>query len=167
MLPIRRALPHELPLAVAIDDDACLLYDGIGLDFSLPKDHAYTLAEQRRWRACLEAGSVYFAIDGAMPVGFAALEHLDGAAHLEQLSVLRAHGKRGVGGALLRAAIAHAAGPLTLTTYRHVAWNAPWYARLGFQLLDEATLPAGLRARMAEERAVLPAPEQRVAMRLG
>ena len=66
---------------------------------------------------------------------------------------------------LLKAALEWASGPLTLTTYAHVPWNAPWYERMGFKRLREEELSLGLRTRMSEERAVLPAPEQRVAMR--
>lgn len=35
---------------------------------------------------------------------------------------------------------------LTLTTFEHVPWNAPYYARLGFRILDDAEVTPGLRA---------------------
>jgi hypothetical protein len=34
---------------------------------------------------------------------------------------------------------------LTLTTFRDVPWNAPYYARIGFRVLVEAELTQGLR----------------------
>jgi hypothetical protein len=47
-----------------------------------------------------------------------------------------------------------------------VPWNAPFYTRLGFTMLDELTLPAGLAAKREQEtRHGLP-PESRCAMRL-
>ena len=47
-----------------------------------------------------------------------------------------------------------------------VPWNAPFYTRLGFAMLDELTLPAGLAAKREQEtRHGLP-PESRCAMRL-
>ena len=33
----------------------------------------------------------------------------------------------------------HGYGAVTLTTYRDVPWNAPFYERLGFSVLDELT----------------------------
>jgi hypothetical protein len=55
---------------------------------------------------------------------------------------------------------------VTLTTFRDVPWNAPFYTRLGFAMLDELTLPAGLAAKREQEtRHGLP-PETRCAMRL-
>ena len=65
----------------------------------------------------------------------------DGA-HLEQLSVHPEHGRRGLGRALLRAglewAAAHDYPELTLTTYRDVPWNGPFYASEGFVELGPA-----------------------------
>ena len=55
---------------------------------------------------------------------------------------------------------------LTLTTFRDVPWNAPWYARLGFEMLADETLPAKLRQKREEEAAHGLAYESRCAMRL-
>jgi hypothetical protein len=38
---------------------------------------------------------------------------------------------------------------VTLTTFRDVPWNAPFYRRLGFEVVDE--LPSGLAAIRAHE----------------
>lgn len=42
---------------------------------------------------------------------------------------------------------------LTLTTFADVAWNGPYYERLGFRRLAEGELPPGLRAVCAAESA--------------
>lgn len=64
-----------------------------------------------------------------------------GTAHLQQLAVDPAHGRRGLGSALVDACCEQARqrgyGQLTLTTFRDVPYNAPWYARLGFVVIDE------------------------------
>jgi len=75
--------------------------------------------------------------DGAEPVaGFAHLTEHDGHAHLEQVSVLPARGRRGLGTALVRAAMEEArwAGHdrISLCTFRDVPFNGPFYAGLGF-----------------------------------
>jgi len=78
---------------------------------------------------------------GAEIVGFVhVLEAQDdrgsGIAHLEQVSVLPGHGKRGYGRALVEAAMHEARGlgyaELTLRTYADLPWNAPFYRGLGF-----------------------------------
>lgn len=42
---------------------------------------------------------------------------------------------------------------LTLTTYRDVPWNGPYYVRRGFRILDDAELGPGLRAIRDDEAA--------------
>lgn len=91
------------------------------------------------------------------PIGFALVFALDGYAHLEELDVLPAHGRRGVGSALLSAVWdwARALGypALTLRTFREVPWNAPFYARRGFRVVDSAAVsPGHLRLEASERR---------------
>ena len=83
--------------------------------------------------------------------GFAVLELLDGAVHLEQLSVHPAHGRRGIGGALLDATVEaareHGADRVTLLTYADVPWNAPFYARHGWREIEPTPALQALRER--------------------
>jgi GNAT superfamily N-acetyltransferase len=83
-------------------------------------------------------------------VGFAHLEWIDGAAHLEELDVEPAFGRRGIGRRLVGAACAWAAARgsdrITLSTFRDVPWNGPFYARLGFEPVAESELSDALRA---------------------
>ena len=72
-------------------------------------------------------------------------------------------GGRGCGAASARRccrAIAWAAADsssrLWLTTWAHVAWNAPFYARHGFVAHPEAACGPGLRAILRRQREVLP-----------
>jgi GNAT superfamily N-acetyltransferase len=93
-------------------------------------------------------------VAGDPPVGFACVDVLDGAAHLWQLSVHPSAGRRGIGTALVGAvcdwARSHGYPEVTLTTFRDVPWNAPFYSRLGFEVFDD--LPRGLRAVRDHER---------------
>jgi hypothetical protein len=59
---------------------------------------------------------------------------------------------------------AHGQTVITLTTERDIPWNAPYYARLGFEILPEAQWGADLRAIAADEIAHGLNPETRVAM---
>jgi hypothetical protein len=55
---------------------------------------------------------------------------------------------------------------VTLTTFRDVPWNAPYYARLGFAVIDEAYFDERLREVFAREvRIGLPV-ERRCAMQM-
>ncbi|MBB2202322.1 GNAT family N-acetyltransferase [Gluconacetobacter tumulisoli] len=77
--------------------------------------------------------------------------------HIWELSVRADRQGRGLGRRLLdraaRHAAAHGLSAVTLTTFRDVPWNAPFYARAGFALLDGDTLTPRLRAILAEEAA--------------
>ena len=113
------------------------------------------------------AGAWRVLVAGEPVAGFAALELLDGAVHLEQLSVDPAHGRQGIGAALLAATVdaarAHGAARVTLLTYADVPWNAPWYARHGWQVT--AALTPGMQAlRRREQQLGLDRYGERVAM---
>lgn len=81
------------------------------------------------------------------------LEDADGT-HLEQVSVLPDHGRRGIGRALVEAACVEARErghrSITLRTYVDVPWNAPFYRSAGFAESE----PSGAvqLARRADER---------------
>ncbi|WP_233515485.1 GNAT family N-acetyltransferase [Marinitenerispora sediminis] len=112
-------------------------------------------------------------VAGRPPVGFAVLGVLDGAAHLEQIAVDPAHGRRGIGGALLAAACADARRRgyrrMTLTTFRDLAWNAPWYARHGFAPVPESAWGPELREqwRVETDLGIVVAPRVVMARDLG
>ncbi|WP_100498311.1 GNAT family N-acetyltransferase [Geodermatophilus chilensis] len=91
--------------------------------------------------AALRAGAWRVLVVGRPVVGFAVLERVDGEVHLEQLSVHPSAMRQGVGRALLEATVSMAwvvgARRVTLLTYADVPWNAPWYARHGWQVTDD------------------------------
>jgi ribosomal protein S18 acetylase RimI-like enzyme len=76
---------------------------------------------------------------------------------------------RGLATALLEAAADWAGergmAAMTLTTFRDVAWNRPFYERRGFRVLGDDELSDALVARRAAEAAVGLDPAIRVVMR--
>ena len=115
----------------------------------------------------LAAGLAWVAADDdGEPVAYLLAAVVDDGLHVEQVSVHPDHSGRRIGAALIEhvAAVARAEGrsALTLTTFRDVPWNAPYYARLGFEVVEPASELAALVAR---ERDEIPGDAPRVAMR--
>ena len=115
------------------------------------------------------AGRAWVAVEESdRPVGYVLVDDVDDAVHVEQISVHPRHQGRGVGRLLIdHVAWNPARGwrTVTLTTFRDVEWNAPLYERLGFRVLEEHEVTAGLRNVRAAEAAAGLDPARRVCMR--
>ncbi|MCF1600071.1 GNAT family N-acetyltransferase [Streptomyces muensis] len=149
---IRPATYDELPVLQDIERAAGAAFRGLGMA-AVADDEPLAHDVLDRYR---RAGRAWVACDaGDHPVGYLICEPVDGALHIEQVSVHPEAARRGVGRALLAHAAdrAHEQGltALTLTTFAEVPWNAPYYTRLGFHTLDEAGLTPGLREIRAHE----------------
>ena len=101
-------------------------------------------------------GRLWVALADDVPVGFAHVEVIEPeAAHLEEIDVHPDHGRRGLGAKLVREvchwAAANGYGAVTLTTFRNVPWNSPFYSRLGFDVVVPEHLSAPLRAAVEDE----------------
>lgn len=164
---IRTANREELPLLQDIERAAGRLFIHTDYPFIATDDPVSSELLHQQY----EQGMVWV-VSGSddAPVGFAVALPLDGLLHLEEISVHPSHGKRGVGTRLMRAVCGWAKQrgykAVTLSTFRDVAWNGPFYSRLGFVILTEGELSDGLRkVREAESSKGLPV-ENRVCMRL-
>jgi len=119
--------------------------------------------------AAQAAGRLWVALVDDVPVGFAhVVLRADGVPHLEEIDVHPAHGRKGLGAALVGAVCAWAAAAghreVTLTTFRDVAWNAPFYARLGFAVVGSDDWPPAIATIVAGEAARGLDPATRVVM---
>ncbi|WP_089403086.1 GNAT family N-acetyltransferase [Geodermatophilus saharensis] len=153
---VRVAGPADLERLPAIEAAADALFASVGIAGLPPPQTPQERAAA--WRVL---------VVGEPAVGFAVLERVDGDVHLEQLSVHPSAGRRGLGTALLDAAVRTAreagAARVTLTTYADVPWNAPWYAARGFtEVADPGPELAALVAH--EAAAGLAVPGRRVVM---
>ena len=115
-------------------------------------------------------GRLWVALADDVPVGFAHVEVIEpGAAHLEEIDVHPDHGRRGLGAKLIRQVCEWAAsngyGAVTLTTFRNVPWNSPFYLRLGFDVVGPEQLSASLRATVEDETRRGLDPSRRVVMK--
>ncbi|MEN6538945.1 MAG: GNAT family N-acetyltransferase [Mizugakiibacter sp.] len=117
------------------------------LDPSFPLDElARLIGLGQAWVACM---------GDDVAVGMAIASVREGAAYLEEMDVLRAHGRRGLGGRLLEHVCAWARmrgqPAVTLSTFRDVPWNGPFYRQRGFRELHPAEWTPGMRAIRAKE----------------
>ncbi|MFZ3560707.1 GNAT family N-acetyltransferase [Streptomyces sp. BH055] len=149
---IRNAEPADLPRLQAIETAAGEIFRTLGMA-AIADDAPPTIAELERYR---RAGHAWVAAeDAGIVVAYLLAEAVDGAFHIEQVTVHPDAARRGVGQTLIARAADCARGQgltgLTLTTFADVPWNAPYYERLGFRRLTEAELTPGLRAIRAAE----------------
>jgi GNAT superfamily N-acetyltransferase len=150
---IRDARPEELALLGEIEQRASERFIGL-----IDAEVAASTVDAAVLAPAIAEGRVLVAVDELdRPVGFAYLRVVEGAAHLEELDVLPESGGRGLGSALLEAAgeWARSRGfsSLGLSTYRDIPFNAPFYLRRGFRLLESSEWAPAQRAVYANEQA--------------
>ena len=151
---IRAARSDELLLLIAIERAAGESFRSLGMDL-VADDDPGTVEELRPY---VQDGRAFVSVDAAdRPTGYLLVDSVDGAAHIEQVSVDPTHARQGIGRALIARAGAwarcHGLDSLTLTTYVDVPWNGPYYERLGFHYVAPDDLTPRLRAIRDHERA--------------
>ena len=114
----------------------------------------------------IELGQAWVARSDQGIVGFLSAERFVNSLHIWQMAVHSDFQKKGIGRALIDEAKQAAASAgltnLTLTTFRHVAWNEPFYASCGVRTLKPNDLCERLKATLdAEVRAGLPLDQRR------
>ncbi|MFD9728647.1 GNAT family N-acetyltransferase [Streptomyces sp. NPDC059072] len=150
---IRAVRRDELTDLQDIERAAGLCFRDIGMP-EIADDEPLPLGELAGY---LAAGLAWVAVDheDAPPVAYLIADRVDGALHVEQVSVHPDHARRAIGRALLEHLADHAllerVPALTLTTFAAVPWNAPYYERCGFRRLDDDALTPGLREIRARE----------------
>jgi GNAT superfamily N-acetyltransferase len=150
---IRRVRPEERELLLDIERAAGRAFAAIGMP-EIAGDDPGTVED---------VAGAWVAVDEAdRPVAYLVSSVVDGCAHVDQVSVHPSHAGRGIGAALIDHLAATSGRPLTLTTFRDVPWNAPYYERLGFRVVEPGPELAALVRREAAE---IPGDAPRVAMR--
>jgi len=133
-------------------------------------DSLMSLADHRRYAAM---GTSWLASDTTGILGFLCAELIPTQTrqerpqtgvesgpvlHIWELAVCEEAQGAGVGSQLMRHAMDHAVRSanctkVTLTTFRDVAFNAPFYRGLGFEIVEELTEEPRLQALLAAEAA--------------
>jgi GNAT superfamily N-acetyltransferase len=142
---IREAQSDEFPALRDIEFAADRLFASVGIG-------PFTNDETENH---LELSALVLAA-GKPPIGFVCVELVDEIPHIWQLAVHPDHGRQGIGRALVEAVCKWARterfSAITLTTFRDVPWNAPFYESLGFVAMTNLT--PGLSAIRAHEREI-------------
>jgi GNAT superfamily N-acetyltransferase len=165
---IRKTKPADAPFLPALERSAGEAFRTIpslawiaDADDQSVETHLAHIAAGTSWVATDEAGG---------PIGFLAAEVCDDELHIEEFSVRLDRQGSGCGRALMAEAIAWAKAralrAVTLTTFRDVPWNAPYYARKGFRVLAGHEIGSRLADALRREVERGFPGERRCAMRL-
>jgi GNAT superfamily N-acetyltransferase len=121
---------------------------------------AEAIGQQTLWVACLDNN----------PVAFALCDIFGNKIFLEEIAVMTEHGRRGLASRLIETACEWALNQglvaMELSTFDTIPWNAPFYKKLGFEMLTSNQWTEDLMdVRYNEQKVGLPL-EKRVIMRL-
>ncbi|HET6628740.1 MAG TPA: GNAT family N-acetyltransferase [Woeseiaceae bacterium] len=163
---IARAAPDHLREIPKIEQAAASVFAAE----DLPPSLRYRVTDPQYVDDAQRDGRLWVALAGTHPVGFALADVADGEAYLSEIDVHPDHARQGLGTRLVHAVVdwaaAHRFACVRLVTFRHLPWNAPFYARLGFVALPEQEVGPELREFIEEEREAGIDTGKRVAMRL-
>lgn len=162
---IRDARAYDVPKLQQIELDAARRYG----DFSetrfcmdLP---ARDEAEHKQAR---ENGFAFVVEVSETPVGFILVVPKDARAHILEIAVTRLEQGRGYGCEMIAIAEAWATAAgfreMTLTTFLDVPWNAPFYAKIGYEIFEVGHDRPELTEVIAQERRLELHKAKRVAM---
>ena len=149
---IRRARRADLPFLNDIELAAARLLAGNAPESVLAETTPIIELET----ACA-AGLLWIAASNERPVGFAHVKLIEAdSAHLDELDVHPEHGRRGLGRRLVNAvcewAVESRIPAVTLSTFRDVPWNMPFYASIGFEALPRERWSNALEQIVADEQ---------------
>jgi len=147
----------EIPDLIAIDLAASQLFSGTGM---LPEEELSDHVPAEVFEAAMPGGHVFVARSRkGEPAGFVLTSLRGDTLYLDQVSVHPDHGRRGLGAALIRRVFEDADDrglkTVTLSTFRDLPWNAPFYRTLGFRELPRNKLTDWMLDIEARQAAVM------------
>ncbi len=153
--------PDSLTLRPSTDGDAAALLalsrraDQLFAAHGFPQIPALPPTPLAEFRSFLTDNRSFIALLGDKPAGFAVCGAAGEHFWLKELAVDPAHGRRGIGSALVDATIGQARhyghSAIFLSTFRNVPFNQPFYARRGFVAVDTETAAEELREQFLRE----------------
>ncbi|MEL7111031.1 MAG: GNAT family N-acetyltransferase [Pseudomonadota bacterium] len=132
----------DIAALIAVDKAASAMFEPTGL---LSADSLNDHVPEDVFETEIPVGNVFVARnEHGWAVGFALVRLRGNGLYLDQVSVHPDHGKKGIGRALVIRVLADAETRklphVSLSTFRDVAWNGPFYASMGFREIPRAKL---------------------------
>ncbi|MBI6548683.1 GNAT family N-acetyltransferase [Xenorhabdus lircayensis] len=167
MFSIRLTQKSDVSKLPAVEHSAAQLFRFVPDLSWIAEGHVQT--EQQHLDYILQGNSWVALSENSQPIGFILTKPLDDGLHIMELSVHGDWQRKGIGKALIDKVVQVAEQRylqvVTLTTFRHVNWNAPFYHRLGFDILGPQQLTEALHQILQSEIGYGFAEEQRCAMK--
>ncbi|MEL7188075.1 MAG: GNAT family N-acetyltransferase [Pseudomonadota bacterium] len=149
---LRLAKPEDAEHMPAIEAAAGTLFEGVEGLAGIAGTHTLPMDKLNRY---IRKGHSLVVHVAEQMVGFLANEPFRRELHIWEMDVHPDFQKRGIGAGLLRACLIDARNSgfqaVTLTTFRDVPWNAPFYARLGFEEVTALDAHPRLAGELANE----------------
>ncbi|KAF1972062.1 acyl-CoA N-acyltransferase [Bimuria novae-zelandiae CBS 107.79] len=154
---IRQATEDDLEALTTVELSATSIFGTIPALADLSSNHA-SPDQLRQW---FSTGRIYIAEDNGKPVGYVSAVPMDAVLYIAEISTIPESQGKGIGSALIQTVFAYAREcvqatkeqpRVSLTTYREVAWNAPFYRRRGFKEVDAEALGPKHVAKMTLDR---------------
>ena len=149
---IRLARPDDTAHLPAIERAAAVLFRDTAEGAAIDLDEVRTVAD---YRGMIAKGYCLVAEIDERIVGFLASRPAGRELHVEEMDVHSDAQRKGIGSVLMRACIVDAQNSgfraLTLTTFRDLGWNGPFYARLGFVEVEDLDAHPRLAQTIAQE----------------
>jgi GNAT superfamily N-acetyltransferase len=155
---IRSARPNDLPLLASIEQSAATRFLNTPYAFLLNASPLPLELIQQQF----QAGQIWVAIHQPdTVVGYALTRPIGPILYLQEIDIEPHHGQKGLGTALINTIKSWAKQSghtvMSLSTFRDIPWNAPFYAKLGFRILNSSELtPSFQQIRQQEQDAGLP-----------
>jgi ribosomal protein S18 acetylase RimI-like enzyme len=147
---IRSARPLDLDTLAVLEVQAGQVFHSVDMP-----EVAEAVPDREALCRSQEQGLIWVAEEQGEIAGYIVATVLDGNAHIGQVSVAPAFARQGIGHQL----ICHVEDwgrsnnrpATTLTTFRDVPWNGPYYETLGYQELSDSEVGSDVSAEMRHE----------------
>lgn len=125
---------------------------------SIPKHLEAVVVDDKELFTAIEENRLWVILENGNdnPLGFVLVRYFGNILYLAEIDVLPEYGRQGLGTALLSHVIHHgldnAFAAIYLTTFATIPWNAPFYARHGFSIVEDDLLPDPIKEIIDHER---------------
>ncbi|WP_198011372.1 GNAT family N-acetyltransferase [Synechococcus sp. PCC 7335] len=166
---IRLAEVEDLARIPAIEAAAAKQFEPYVSQLEISVDHLSGLTPMTFLKRAQLEKRIWVAVLENQPVGFIVAKFLIESCFIVELDVLPAYSRQGIGSALIEICCEGARSrnhtQLTLTTFRYVPWNIPFYQQCGFEILPIERCSSELSAIVQHEARYGFVQKHRVVMR--